>query len=144
MSPWPTASLHHVRAERRVALGGRAVGGPRLRDAAAQHLRVVGFADDDLRLRTLHAQHPRHALERPATAVARYPGVEPRALEVLEDLDGRRPGVHVGVRLVRELPHEEPAAVALGALDHAERGTVLDRAHGIEGLELDLEAMALT
>ena len=55
------------------------------------------------------SEHPRHALERPAGAVAGHPVVEPVAREVGEDLPRRRARVVVGVGLVLELARHEPA-----------------------------------
>ena len=93
-----------------------AVGVARLRDAAAEHRRVVGLARDDARVGARLLQRARDALQRAAGAEARDPVVEPLAGEVGEDLLRRRARVHVGVGFVLELPAEEPA-VRLGELD---------------------------
>ena len=60
----------------------RAVALARLRDAAAEHRRVVRLAQHDLRLGPVLAQHARDALERAAGAGAGHPVVEPLAREV--------------------------------------------------------------
>ncbi len=108
-------ALHRVRTERGVARGRRSVVGTRLRDAAAEHLGIVGLADDDAGLGPVFAQHAPDALQRAATAVTGDPGVEALATEILEDLVGSGERVHVGVGLVLELAREEPA-VRLGEL----------------------------
>ena len=60
----------------------RAVRLARLLDAAAEQLRVLRLADDDLGVGHLLGQHARHALQRAAGAVAGHPVVELLALEV--------------------------------------------------------------
>ena len=75
-------ALHRMRLERRMRRGGRAVGMARLLDAAAQELRILRLADDDLGVRHLLGEHARDALQRAAGAVAGHPVVELLALEV--------------------------------------------------------------
>ena len=63
-------ALHQVRPEQRMALLRRAVGEALLANAAAENLRVVGLAHDDLRFRALLAQYARDAFQRAARAEA--------------------------------------------------------------------------
>ena len=84
-----------------------------LSDSAAQHRRVVGFTDDDLRFGTLLLQHPGHALQGAARSEAGDPVVESFAIEVGEDLLRGRSGMDLGIGLVIELAAQEPA-VRLG------------------------------
>src|SRR5690606_31664681 len=97
-------------------LGGRAVRRTPLPDPAAEHLRVVGPGGDDLRRQPGLLQRARDALQRAAGPETGNPIVEPLAGEVGDYLLRRRRGMHVGVRLVLELPAQEPA-VRLGELD---------------------------
>ncbi len=120
-------ALHQVRTEERMAPRRRTVGPARLRDAAAEELRVVGLAHDDLGLRPLLAQHARDALQCATRAEPRDPVIELLALEGFENLWRRGARVHVGIGLVLELPAQEPA-MRLGELDRlGEHATALER-----------------
>src|SRR3970282_2534276 len=85
-----------------------AVGRARLRDAAAEHLRVVGLAYHDLRLRAAALERARDALECPARAESRDPIVEVRVGKIRENLLGRRSRMNGGGGLVLELPAQGP------------------------------------
>src|SRR6185312_12241740 len=76
--------------------------------SARDHGRVPRLAEHDLRLRTFLPQHATHAFERSSGTEPRHPEVESPSREIVDDLAGRRTRVHVGVRLILELPREEP------------------------------------
>src|SRR6185437_8613561 len=97
-------TLHRMRLEARMRRGRRAVPVALLLDAAAEKLRVLWLANDDLRVRALLLQHARHALERAASAVARYPIVQLRVREIVQDFARGGARVIFGIRLVLELP----------------------------------------
>ncbi len=103
-------------AKQRVAVLRRAIGHAFLRYAAAEDRRIVRFADDDPRLRACLPQHARYTLERTARSVTRDPVVERRIRECFQDLGCGRSRMRIGVRLVLELAHQEPA-VFLGQFD---------------------------
>src|SRR4051812_17331956 len=98
-----------MRIPRGMPRGRRAIRLPLLLRPTRQHRRVRRLAHNDLRLRALAREHSTHALERTARAEARHEIVEALTLEVVQDLDGGGARMHVGVRLVLELPSEEPA-----------------------------------
>ena len=96
-------ALHQVRAEvRMTALAW-------LGDAAADQLRVVRLAHDDLNFGALLLEHPRDAFQRAAGAIAGDPIVQALSIECRDDFRGRRPGMHIGVGFVFELAGQEPA-----------------------------------
>src|SRR5258708_21214175 len=77
--------------------------------------RALGLADHDLNLRAREADHLAGAGEGAPRAPAGHEEVEPLRGEVLQDLRSRGAAVIRGIRLVLELPREEPA-VAPGEL----------------------------
>ena len=89
--------------------GGRSVGIGFLRHAAADQRGFRRLADDDLGLRPLLGQYAPDPLEGAAGPVAGDPVVEPLVFEIVEDLDGCRARVEIGVGLVLELAGHEPA-----------------------------------
>ncbi|MNF86665.1 hypothetical protein D3C84_691100 [compost metagenome] len=123
-------ALHQVRAERRVAVQRPALGIAQLGDAAAQQRRIVRFADHDAGRRAALAQHPRGALERAAGAVAADEIVERRIGEGLEDLQGGAAAMGVGIGLVLELAHQEPAMRRRQFLGLADHAAALERGRG--------------
>ena len=92
-----------------MTVGWRAVGRARLRNAAAEYLRIIGLANDDLGVRAFLFEHPRDAFQGAAGAESGHPVVQSLALEVCEDLRGGGIRVRVGVSLVFELPGQVPA-----------------------------------
>ena len=97
----------------------RAICSARLRHATAEHRRIVGLADDDLRVGPTVAEHARNAFERSAGAKARDPVIEPFTGEGVEDLGCRRARMDIGVRFVLELTAQKPT-VRLRPLTDAE------------------------
>ena len=91
--------------------------------AAADQLRVGGFAEHDPRVGPLPAQHAADAGDGAAGAIAGHEIVEPRSGEIIDDLARRRRFVDGGIGLGLELAGKEPA-VGLGQFDrllvHAE------------------------
>ena len=143
-------ALQRVRAERRMALGRRAVGVALLHVVAREDLRIVRLADHDLHVRTLFPEHPRNAQERAAGPRSRDPVIEPRARERLEDLDRRRLRMKLRVRLVLELLRPVPAVLLRqfpGLLHHARAFQRRRRQHDLRAEEahelspLDREAL---
>ena len=104
-------ALHRMRPKQGVALGRLAVGDWALANAAGEDLRVIGLADDDLRVRPVLLQDTRDALQRSARAHAGDPVVEPGIGEIVQDLDRRRLRMEIGIGLVLELAAEEPAVL---------------------------------
>src|SRR5437588_6417396 len=92
-----------------MAAGRRPIGIARLRNTAAEQLRVIRLTHDNPRFRAALAQHPRDALQRTASAEAGDEIVEAFACEGCEDLRCGRAGVRLGVRFVFELTAQKPA-----------------------------------
>src|SRR5215469_2764306 len=95
---------------------GRNSGIPQRRDAAAEHLCVIWFGRDDLRLRSKVFQDPRNAFEGSTSTEACHPVIESLASEVREDLLRGGPRVHIGVGFILELPAQKPP-MSLSQLD---------------------------
>ena len=77
--------------------------------AAAEDRGIVRFANDDACAGALLPQHPGNAFQRAARAVAGDPVIKLAVREGLEDLGRRRARMRIGVSLVLELAHQEPA-----------------------------------
>ncbi len=77
--------------------------------ALPDNLGIGGFGHDNLGLGPFAAQNPRHACDRPASAIARDEIIQPVALEIAKDLVACCHFVDIGVVGGLELMGKEPA-----------------------------------
>src|SRR5438045_6093845 len=88
-----------------------------LRRLTADHRCVGRLRQNDLYLRSLLRQNATDTFQRPARPEPRHPIIETLTREIVDDLSRRRLRVVIRIRLVLELPRQEPAILLRELVD---------------------------